>query len=255
MNLQLIEKQVITPPHADYLAVHSIFNTIQGEGPFSGQPSIFVRLAGCNLQCPGCDTDYTTKRDVWDVASLLRELNERRYANIVEAPRGGWTDLVVITGGEPFRQPRGLCELILTLIENDFRVQVETNGTLGPLDAYMDRLLDLTTMGRLTIVCSPKTGAVNKRTQELLKCGLSSYKYVMSADSVDESDGLPVLALGHPGARVARPQGHRACDVYLQPYDAQDPVENKRHLDAVLRSCMRFGYRVCLQTHKIIGME
>ena len=38
------------------LEVHSIFKTIQGEGPFCGTPAVFIRLAGCNLQCPWCDT-------------------------------------------------------------------------------------------------------------------------------------------------------------------------------------------------------
>ena len=39
-----------------HLDVHSIFHTIQGEGPYCGHPAVFIRLAGCNLQCPGCDT-------------------------------------------------------------------------------------------------------------------------------------------------------------------------------------------------------
>ena len=57
INSQAIEKSAhYTTRSYD---VHSIFPTIQGEGPFVGQPAIFIRLAGCNLQCPACDTDYT----------------------------------------------------------------------------------------------------------------------------------------------------------------------------------------------------
>jgi len=51
MNQQPIEKQFLHPKGD--LEVHSIFLTIQGEGPFTGQRAVFVRLAGCNLQCPG----------------------------------------------------------------------------------------------------------------------------------------------------------------------------------------------------------
>ncbi len=36
------------------LSVHSLFYTLQGEGPYSGHPAVFIRLAGCNLQCPKC---------------------------------------------------------------------------------------------------------------------------------------------------------------------------------------------------------
>ena len=55
INKQPIEKR--EPSYEGTLQVHSIFKTIQGEGPFCGTPCVFVRLAGCNLQCPACDTD------------------------------------------------------------------------------------------------------------------------------------------------------------------------------------------------------
>jgi len=54
------------------LDFHSMFFTIQGEGPFAGHRSIFVRLAGCNLQCPGCDTEYTQGRSVVGILWLRR---------------------------------------------------------------------------------------------------------------------------------------------------------------------------------------
>ena len=60
MNQQAPEKQQLRGD--GLLAVHSIFYTIQGEGPFAGETAVFVRLAGCNLQCPLCDTDYTSDR-------------------------------------------------------------------------------------------------------------------------------------------------------------------------------------------------
>ena len=71
-NSQPIEKR---SRDADVLEVHSIFYTLQGEGPFCGSPAIFIRLAGCNLQCPGCDTDYTSKREHLSPETIVKRLN------------------------------------------------------------------------------------------------------------------------------------------------------------------------------------
>ena len=61
-NTQPAEKQVKSS--GLILAINSIFYTIQGEGPFAGSPAVFVRLAGCNLQCPMCDTEYTSRQQM-----------------------------------------------------------------------------------------------------------------------------------------------------------------------------------------------
>ncbi|WP_404603863.1 4Fe-4S cluster-binding domain-containing protein, partial [Raoultella planticola] len=90
-----------TPEKKDYqstLEVHSIFSTIQGEGPFCGRPAVFVRLAGCNLQCPGCDTEYTQNRERLNYGSILQNIEERLMSTSSNA------NLIVISGGEPFRQ-------------------------------------------------------------------------------------------------------------------------------------------------------
>lgn len=250
MNIQPAEQRVpLNPDVPAMLDVVSIFYTIQGEGPFAGRPAVFIRLAGCNLQCPGCDTNYTEGRRMIMPADI-------DFADLGISP-GAFPLLVVITGGEPFRQPEALVELIDCLLHNDCIVQIETNGTLGVPELWFHRLEHMTTMGALTVVCSPKAGKVHPTIQELVHCGLSAYKYVLHADSVSPVDGLPLRALDHPAPRqgVARPDGAQPHEVYLQPYDSGDPVENARHLEAVKRSCMTYGYRLCLQQHKILNME
>ena len=104
MNTQDPEPRILNA----LLQVHSIFHTIQGEGPFAGTPAVFIRLAGCNLKCPGCDTEYTSKRKEMTVAQILDAIYE--VSSIT-------TKLVVITGGEPFRQD--LTRLLNALTEND----------------------------------------------------------------------------------------------------------------------------------------
>ncbi len=104
------------------LSPNPIFWTIQGEAHLRGFQMCFVRLAGCNLQCPGCDTDYTSTRRQMGPYEVLAEVNELWRA---ERWRRG---LVVITGGEPFRLE--LSGLFNVRCDAGYFVQVETNGTL-----------------------------------------------------------------------------------------------------------------------------
>lgn len=212
------------------LEVHSIFQTIQGEGPFAGRPAVFLRLAGCNLQCPHCDTDYTTDRRQLSVGVIVTTI--RRLA--------GRATLVVITGGEPFRQR--LAPLVRLLHADGFAVQLETNGTLSePQFPYE----------LVTVVCSPKTGTIAPG----LLPHIAALKYVIAANDYDLVDGLPDHALDHPAKpRLARPPEGFKGRVYVQPEDSGSPTANALNLQAAMWSCQTFGYWLCLQQHKIIGV-
>jgi 7-carboxy-7-deazaguanine synthase len=234
-NVQPIEKQV--PVGADSpagLDMHSIFPTIQGEGPFAGQPAVFLRLAGCNLQCPLCDTEYTQGRSRMSVPVI--------YDCILEHAEFTYHPLIVITGGEPFRQDIG--PLVSFLVAKGLRVQIETNGTLYREIPRVPHYV--------TVVCSPKAGKINS---DLLR-RIDYFKYVVKAGDVDLEDGLPIHALDHSvSRRVARPpMGFDQTRVYIQPADTQDAAENHAHLQTAIRSARQFGYTLCLQTHKIINL-
>ncbi|MDP9018705.1 MAG: 7-carboxy-7-deazaguanine synthase QueE [Candidatus Eremiobacteraeota bacterium] len=100
------------------LQINEIFYSLQGEGSYSGVPAVFVRLAGCNLSCDFCDTDYSLK----SFASIEQ---------IVEAVRrlGGECPMVILTGGEPLAQAETL-PLIDALARDGRRVHIESNGTI-----------------------------------------------------------------------------------------------------------------------------
>ncbi len=100
------------------LQLSEIFYSIQGEGTWSGTPAVFVRLAGCNLACDFCDTDYSTKffASVDDVVAKVREIGR-------DCP------MVVLTGGEPLAQAETTA-LIDALRSDGRRVHVESNGTI-----------------------------------------------------------------------------------------------------------------------------
>lgn len=215
--------------HDGSLEVFKIWKTIQGEGPFAGSPAVFVRLAGCNLRCPDCDTDYTSSRTTMTPSEILNEA--ARLQN--------WSKrLIVLTGGEPFRQ--GIGKFILEANLRNYHVQVETNGTL-----YRD---DLPWHGGLSIVCSPKTPTLHAK----LIPHIRAYKYILDADHVAE-DGLPLASMGAL-VGIARPK-HADAEIYVQPLDVQDAAENRRHVEAAVNSCLQFGYKLSYQIHKAIGVE
>ena len=215
------------------LQVHSVFRTIQGEGPFAGTPAIFVRLTGCNLQCQWCDTEYTSIREETSPTDLVQrclELSDK----VVR--------LIVITGGEPMRQ--NIAPFIMTAIKAGYSVQVETNGTMHVEDvAKMARR----SLMPLTIVVSPKTAKLHP---DLVYHAL---KYVVSDGEVDD-DGLPNSVLGN-GHKVARPPKSFGGEVFVQPMDEQDKDKNHLHNQAAVNSCMKHGYRLCLQMHKYMGLD
>lgn len=124
------------------LVVSEVFGpTIQGEGPSMGQRCAFVRLGRCNLTCGGpgpatwaCDTPYT-----WDWKGQnghfydpAVELHIEEVGAVVTRLEGLGVDLVVISGGEPMLQRRGLPSLVDECVSRGWRVEVETNGTQRP---------------------------------------------------------------------------------------------------------------------------
>jgi 7-carboxy-7-deazaguanine synthase len=238
LNTQPIEKRISRDDGA--VEVHSIFYTIQGEGPFCGTPAVFVRLAGCNLQCPMCDTEYSDKRKLMDAFEVLAEVSRVRPAHLKES-------LVVITGGEPFRQ--NLQDLLHRLTSAGYYVQIETNGTLAPSDFHYNKY----TSERYGayVVCSPKSGKVNKKIWEVACCA----KYVLCAGDRGW-DGLPLTALGHTAnPHLARPPEGFSEPIYLQPADEQDEFLNQANIAETRESCLQHGYILQLQIHKIIGVE
>lgn len=240
INTQPIEKR--EPSYEGTLQVHSIFKTIQGEGPFCGTPCVFVRLAGCNLQCPACDTDYTSERYIMDPAEIIREVKDRWRKERYLDP-----GLVVITGGEPFRQHIG--ELIDMLIHNGFYVQVESNGTMNPPVLPWNK--DTGARRGAYLVVSPKTGKINSLA-EAAACAL---KYVIRYDQDHLGDGLPKRALDMPKLPARPTPGLFTGQIYIQPLDSKDEAENRRHTDQAVASALAYGYILQLQVHKFIGVE
>lgn len=224
-------KNPIRPPlkgAGDILEVKHIFPTMQGEGPFAGAPAVFVRLGGCNLACGFCDTEFEdyTAMPLGDILAQVRELAAGNTAYPVA------TRLVVITGGEPLRQP--IAPLCGALLEAGFHVQVETNGTL-----YREL------PEGVHIVCSPKNASGK------------GYAPVRD-DLLRRADALKFIISAHQDAyrNVAEVgQAVYGTPVYVQPMDEYDADMNAANMELAARLAAECGYKLSLQTHKFIGVE
>lgn len=100
------------------LVVNEIFNSIQGESLYAGLRCTFIRLTGCNLRCSYCDTRYAYEEGI----TLTK-------TDLLDKISGYDCPLVEITGGEPLIQNETPL-LITNLIENGYKVLLETNGTI-----------------------------------------------------------------------------------------------------------------------------
>jgi 7-carboxy-7-deazaguanine synthase len=95
-----------------------IYKSVQGESSFAGLPCIFVRLAGCNLRCNWCDSEYTfTGGHKMSLEEVLAEVKNLAPVNLIE-----------ITGGEPMLQEREVVPLMERLLAEGYEVMIETSG-------------------------------------------------------------------------------------------------------------------------------
>ena len=106
-----------------------IFYSLQGEGVTAGTPTVFLRLANCNLSCSWCDTKYTWD---WESYDYRREVMELSDDDVRERILAFGCPHLVITGGEPLMQQRALGSVVSGLAGKGFFCEVETNGTLEP---------------------------------------------------------------------------------------------------------------------------
>ncbi|MDH4228095.1 MAG: radical SAM protein [Deltaproteobacteria bacterium] len=117
------------------LKVSEIFLSIQGESTYAGAPCIFIRLAGCNLECNWCDTAYAR------VTDGAEELSLDEIVNRMAAFRAS---LVEVTGGEPLVQSN-VCGLLERLADEGYTVLLETNGSvdLSGVDKRVIKIVDI----------------------------------------------------------------------------------------------------------------
>jgi 7-carboxy-7-deazaguanine synthase len=201
------------------LPIHETFqNTVQGEGFWTGTLVDFIRLAGCPVRCPWCDTGY--QEGGKGLPSVGRSISELLAE--LQSPR------VVITGGEPFIH-RDLPELVTALLAADKQVSIETSG------AYWQ---DVSPQAWITL--SPKEHVSPKYpVKERFWTRANEIKLVVSTgEEVDFYQKQLLKNVNIP--------------VFLQP----EWSEKERAISIILELLKQHpSYRLSLQTHKFIGVQ
>ncbi|WP_028950779.1 7-carboxy-7-deazaguanine synthase QueE [Sulfurihydrogenibium subterraneum] len=219
--MRLLKKDLLK----ETFKVVEIFRTVEGEGRWVGLPVVFIRLEGCNLRCSWCDTTYSYDGKSYTVKTLkdiLQEINSYKLKR------------VCITGGEPFLTPN-LDILVKSLLEENYYVFIETNGTLWN-ENFKDIITD-----NLYITCSPKPPLyfVNKELLPYIK----ELKFV-----VDEN-----LSINH----IIKPEFVNIIKndiIVLQPESNKpEMVEKALNLQDQL---LQIGIesRIIPQCHKVLGL-
>ena len=219
------------------LPVNEIFPTIQGEATFTGTPSVFIRLQGCDVGCPWCDTKHTWAKEfvykVTPAQMLAKRGDGPQWANltpeaICAAAATHEPRHVVITGGEPC--DHDLTELTEALERGGSTVQIETSGTA-----------EIRAATETWVTLSPKIGMPGGRT--------------VRKDAVQRADEIkmPVGKEDDIIALVAFLAFHRNSDckrIWLQPLSQSVKATN-----LCIRAAHRHGWRLSLQTHKVLGVR
>ena len=257
----------------DKLFVTSIFYTLQGEGPYRGEPAVFVRLAKCNLACSFCDTYF----DGGDWLSP-EELEARIFKAVVdyfgeEVPEWFREKVgLVVTGGEPMLQKN--LGVFLEYIKDRFAwTQIESNGTI------VQNIPDST-----TLVVSPKCLEKNGKPVKYLEpnpkmlARADCLKFVMNADQDSPYSSIPDWARGDRKVFISpmniynrEPQKSKQMrskqnSITLEERSAVDEViswwepgllnykSNEENHKYVAAYCAKNGYIFNMQLHLFAGI-
>ena len=207
------------------MRVTEIFYSIQGEVSGIGEPTIFVRLQGCNLKCEWCDSKYSwvSPYQVLTVQDVINQIKEYKCKNIV------------ITGGEPLLQQDELISLLGHLY--DYQITIETNGTIKPCFALLDRV------DRWNI--SPKLGFINYNTlKHIIEELCERDNYIFKIVVQDQNDVKQIRDLLY----ILNIPKHK---VYLMPCASNRSayIDESRF---VVEQCKEHGFNFSPREHIVI---
>jgi len=239
------------------LEINEIFGpTIQGEGKYTGNPSVFIRFGKCNMQCPGFEVEYETpsgiKKHSCDsfYASDIAFRNEWKKYKTAEAlilevssylPK--YKVDIVLTGGEPllYWKDKEFQKFMKYYIDNDFNITIETNASLNvDLFESWHKKIVFSMSVKLSNSGEGLSKRVNAKTlNEIISNTQNSYlKFVIDKDFLKIADEEIRKILGVIPS----------CEVYLMPLGDTLEIIDKNSL-SVIEFALEKGYKYSDRLH------
>ena len=215
-----------------------VFYSLQGEGINTGAPSVFLRLATCNLACAWCDTKYT-----WDWANYDydQEVVNSEPQQVEEHIRKFECRHLIITGGEPLLQQAELAPLAASLKKDGYFLEIETNGTVAP-QADLERLVDQWNVSpKLESSGNPRERRDQRQAMDALARLSNAYFKFVVAEPEDVAEVCALRdAYGLPGRRIIlMPEGVTAGSI-----QSRSPW--------VADACAKEGFRFSTRLHILL---
>lgn len=227
-----------------YARITEIFASVQGEGIFVGRPQIFVRFAKCNLDCDYCDTakDNGAAYGVDDLLDRIDRVNASDKA-----------DTVSITGGEPLLYSDFLKQFLPRLKERNFKVYLETNGTLPAELKKVLGLMDTIAMD-IKLPSSQRGRDLWKRHKDFLKAAGKKDVFV----KVVVTDQTSAEEIKKAAAMIRNID--RRIPLVLQPVTPANRIRARIAPEKLLSfralaSSVLSDVRVIPQVHKALGVR
>jgi 7-carboxy-7-deazaguanine synthase len=215
-----------------------IFHSIQGEGVSMGVPSVFLRLATCNLSCAWCDTKYTWD---WQNFSYETEVVELKPSDIQKKIQAFDCSHVVITGGEPMLQQDELAPLVSSLADEGYTFEVETNGTIAPSPEMLRHIGQWNVSPKLRTSGNPSNlSLIPSALNTFAKIPEAYFKFVVTG----EADVAEVCALRDE-------YGLNPDRILLMP-EGRTPDALEKKSSWLTEACVEHGFRFTTRLHIIL---
>ncbi|MCR9012463.1 7-carboxy-7-deazaguanine synthase QueE [Gabonibacter chumensis] len=227
--------------------------TIQGEGKLNGIPSLFIRLAGCNLHCCWQTPEGVVECDTAYAAFKIEESFRLPVPDIIRIVKHNRENIrhIIITGGEPFLQAEGVLMLCRELKkENPFHITVETNGTL--FNEACAAEIDFFSISPKLASSTPPSPHDRRHSTTRINLG-NIQSFITHARQYGKDFQLKfVYSSEHDAEEIKKILTQltdwRNEDILLMPMGAT-PEELQRTIPKTLEHCIRNGWRYCDRLH------
>jgi len=231
MDVYSPEEKSRNPMFSKTYPINEVFYSIQGEGLHVGEPAVFIRLAGCNLDCPFCDTQHTAavQKTVGELFNDARNACAEHGVDLLDSR-------IIVTGGEPLLHADSFFFEAVNCWTHK-QVCIETNGTIAP-----DRRNQLLSK-KLDVTISPKTPPSRQVCEWLaLRARPMTLKllYIHKERTAFEQMVKDWLGFGF-------------SNWYVQPCMGQDEEDNTHGAIAWVKK--HPGWKLSVQVHKILGIR